>query len=140
MSLVYFYKPWKHQKTSGFLIFPRGIEREQWHGMGYLWQRFHGVKSVQIWSFFWPVFSCVRTEYGDLLRKSPYLVWIQENTDQKKHRIWTLFAQCSTLRLFFVRTGYFCRIALNYVCLPKLCCPQSKGFRIDRNEFSPEVE
>ena len=36
--------------------------------------------------FFWSVFSCIRTEYGDLLR-------IQKNTDQKKLRIWTLFTQ-----------------------------------------------
>ena len=28
----------------------------------------HCVKSVQIRSFFWSVFSCIRTEYGDLLR------------------------------------------------------------------------
>ena len=30
------------------------------------------MKSVQVRSFFWSVFSCIRTEYGDLLRKSPY--------------------------------------------------------------------
>ena len=30
----------------------------------------------------------VQTEYGDL---PPYSVRIQENTDQKKLRIWTLF-------------------------------------------------
>ena len=45
--------------------------------------QYHCVKSVQIWSYFWSVFSCIRTEYGDLLRKSPYSVRIQENTDQK---------------------------------------------------------
>ena len=28
----------------------------------------HCVKRVQIRSFFWSVFSCIRTEYGDLLR------------------------------------------------------------------------
>ena len=56
----------------------------------------HCVKSVQIRSFFWSVFSCIRTEYGDLLRKSPYSVRIQENTDQKKLHIWTLFMQCMT--------------------------------------------
>ena len=27
---------------------------------------FHCVKSVQIRSFFWSVFSCIRAEYGDL--------------------------------------------------------------------------
>ena len=29
------------------------------------------------------VFFCIRTEYGDLLRKSPYSVRIQENMEQK---------------------------------------------------------
>ena len=41
-----------------------------------------GVKSVQIRSFSWSVFSCIGTEYGDLRSKS---VKIQENTDQEKH-------------------------------------------------------
>ena len=56
----------------------------------------HCVKSVQIRNFFWSVFSCIRTKYGDLLRKFPYLIRIQENMDQKKLRIWTLFTQCWT--------------------------------------------
>ena len=43
------------------------------------------VKGVQIGvrSFFWSVFFYIRTEYGDLLRKFPYSVRIQENMDQK---------------------------------------------------------
>ena len=49
------------------------------------------VKRVQVRSFFWSIFSRVRTEYGDLLRQSPYSVQIRENPDQRKHRIWTLF-------------------------------------------------
>ena len=69
---------------------------------------FHCMKSIQIRSFFWSAFYCIRTEYGDLLRKSPYSVrlqenarskspysvWIQKNADQKKLRIWALFTQC----------------------------------------------
>ena len=43
----------------------------------------HRRKSVQMWSHFWFVFSFIPTEYGDFLRKSPYSVRIQENTDQK---------------------------------------------------------
>ena len=43
----------------------------------------HCVKSVQIQSYFWSVFSCIRTKYGELLRKSSYSVRIQENTEQK---------------------------------------------------------
>ena len=34
----------------------------------------HWVKSIHIRSYFWSAFSCIRTEYGDLLRKSPYSV------------------------------------------------------------------
>ena len=39
------------------------------------------------------IFFFIRTEYGDLPRKSPYSVRIHENTDQKNLRIWTLFTQ-----------------------------------------------
>ena len=47
----------------------------------------HCVKSVQVRSFFWSVFCCIRTEYGDLRSKSSYSVRIQEHRDQKKFRI-----------------------------------------------------
>ena len=47
----------------------------------------HCVKSVQIRSFFWSVFSRIRTEYGEIRS-------MRENTDQKKPCIWTLFTQC----------------------------------------------
>ena len=43
--------------------------------------------------FFLVLFSCIRTEYGDLRIKSPYSVQIQENTDWQKLRIWTLLTQ-----------------------------------------------
>ena len=35
MPLVSFDNPWKLQKTRGFLMFPRGIKRDQWYGMDY---------------------------------------------------------------------------------------------------------
>ena len=60
-------------------------------------QSSHCVKRVPTRSFFWSVFSCIRTEYGDKLRKSPHSVRIQENTDQKKLLIWTPFSQCPLL-------------------------------------------
>ena len=53
----------------------------------------HSVKSVQIPSFFWSVFSRIRTEYGEIRSISPCSVRMRENTEQKKHRIWTLFTQ-----------------------------------------------
>ena len=55
------------------------------------------MKSVQIRSFFWSIFSCIRTEYWDLRSKSPYSVLVQENANQKNLRIWTLFKQCLIL-------------------------------------------
>ena len=54
----------------------------------------HCVKIVQIRSFFWSVFSRIRTEYGEILHISLYPVRMRENTDQKKLRIWTIFTQC----------------------------------------------
>ena len=48
----------------------------------------HCVKSIKIRSFFWSVFSFIRTEYRDLLRKSPYSLRIQENTGQKLFTQW----------------------------------------------------
>ena len=41
------------------------------------------VKSVQIRSFFWSLFSRIRTEYGNLLRKSPYSVRIRKIQTRK---------------------------------------------------------
>ena len=41
------------------------------------------MKSVQIWSFFWSVFSRIRTQYGNLWSKSAYSIRIRENTNQK---------------------------------------------------------
>ena len=55
------------------------------------------MKSVQIRSYLWSVFFCIRTEYLELLRKSPYSVRIQENTDQNELRIWTLFTLCQPI-------------------------------------------
>ena len=56
--------------------------------------RFQCMKSIQIRSFFWSVFSCIRNKYGDLLSKSWYSFQIEENTDHERLRIWTLFTHC----------------------------------------------
>ena len=66
---------------------------------------YNDVKSVQIRSYFWSVFSRIRNEYGEknvqirryfwsvfsLIRSEYGPVHIQKN--QKKLRIWTLFTQ-----------------------------------------------
>ena len=53
----------------------------------------HSLKSVQILSFVWSIFSCTWTEYGDLLHKSLNSIQVQKKTDQKKLCIWTPFAE-----------------------------------------------
>ena len=40
-------------------------------------------KSVQIRSYLWFVFFCIRTGYGDIRSISPYQIRIQGNTDHK---------------------------------------------------------
>ena len=63
----------------------------------------HCVKSVQIRSYFLSVCSFIWTKYEDLLRKSPHSFRMQENTDQKKFSIWTIFTQWfSFLPLFLM--------------------------------------
>ena len=41
------------------------------------------MKSVQIRSYFWSVFSRIQTEYGEIRRISSYSDRIRKNTDQK---------------------------------------------------------
>ena len=55
----------------------------------------HCVKSVQIRSFLWSLFSRIWTEYEEIRSISPYSVRIRKTADQKKLRIWTHFTQCS---------------------------------------------
>ena len=50
-------------------------------------QNNHFVKSVQLQSFSWSVFSDIWIEYRDSVQ-------IRENMDQKKLRIWILLPQC----------------------------------------------
>ena len=40
-------------------------------------------KTCSYAEFFWSIFSHIRTEYKDLRSKSPYLVQMQENAEQK---------------------------------------------------------
>ena len=56
--------------------------------------KYHCVKSVEIRSFFWSVFSRIWTKYGEIRSISTYSVQMWENKDQKKLRIWTLLTQC----------------------------------------------
>ena len=69
-------------------------------GLIFLCKKRHCVKSVRIRSFFWPLFSCIWTEYGEIMSISPYLVRMKENTDQNTD---TFYA----VSLIFVYKVYF---------------------------------
>ena len=73
----------------------RGIKRETGLILCKFWKLLDKqcVKSVQIRSNFWSVFSRIWTEYGEIRSFSPYSVRMRENTDQKLLRIWMLFTQ-----------------------------------------------
>ena len=66
----------------------------------------HRVKSIQIRSFFWSLFSRISTEYGEILCISPFCVRMRESTDQQKLRIWTFFTQCFSFQLQFSHYGH----------------------------------
>ena len=65
----------------------------------------HCVKGDQIRSFSWSVFSCILTQHGNLQSNYPYSVQMQENTDQKKLHIWTLFTLCAKSTYFLIFKG-----------------------------------
>ena len=68
---------------------------------------YHCGKSAQIQSFFWSLFSCIRTEYGELLRKSLYWVQIQENTGQKQlHIIFGHFSRSAQNCKWYIRCQF----------------------------------
>ena len=79
------------------------------------------MKSVQTRSFFWSLFYCIRTEYGDLQRKCRYSVWMQENTDQKKLHIWTLVRQCLLKVIWRIVSCLLNNIKYNTKLNPNFC-------------------
>ena len=49
-------------------------------------QRLSLCKKCPYSEFFWPIFSHIWNEYGELPCKCPYLVWMRENTDPKNFK------------------------------------------------------
>ena len=78
---------------------------------------------IQSWQSFFPNFVINKTFWRCFLQFdkfskqtstkfflvliSPYSVWIQENTDQKKLRIWKLFTQCQLFSLSLNQILFF---------------------------------
>ena len=59
-SIFLFYTPWKHYESSGFLMFSWVVERKHWP-VKPIFHKCSYVKSIQLQSFFWSVFSCIWT-------------------------------------------------------------------------------
>ena len=70
---------------------------------------------------FWSVFSCIWTEYGEIICISPYLVRLRENTDQKNCEYghfftqWMWLLKCHILMKSFIPRSLFSKI--NPQCL-----------------------
>ena len=84
----------------------------------------HYVRSAQIRSFFWSVFSRIRTDYGEILRISKYLssvnlgvkLFVQKKTISKKKSLYTSIyrpPEANNLDSFFEELNTF---------LSKACC------------------
>ena len=86
---------WYNSSNIRYIFYnkPFKVERQMFKDKPTPLLAIHCVKSVQIRRFFWPVFSRIRTEYGEILRIFPYSVRMRENKNQKKLRIWILFTQ-----------------------------------------------
>ena len=61
--------------------------------------RLYYLKSAQIWSFFWSVFSCIRTEYG-------YLIRIQSEYMEIRTRKNSVFGHFSRIYIFKTKSKH----------------------------------
>ena len=89
----------------------------------------HCVKIVQIRSFFWFVFSRIRTEYGEILRISLYSIQMRQNTDQQKLRYLDTFHAVPAL------LSFFCKMNLSPIWIGGvrgILLPLTKDFSTDQ--------
>ena len=65
-SFSYYALKFFRKKTS-FLLFEKFCKGTKWM-ISFVLSHVtsHCVKSVQIWSYFWSIFSCIQTEYGEI--------------------------------------------------------------------------
>ena len=76
------------------------------------------MKSVQMRSFFWSVFSRLWTEHREIRSISPYSVRVRENTDQKKLRILDTFHRVKVAKQLYRNHTWAwvssCKFAANF--------------------------
>ena len=83
-----------------------------------LCQNFHSTGSITLREkylyskFFWSIFSCIRTEYGEIRNISPYSVRMRGNTDQKNSK-YGLFSR-STRNSFYETTRIVKKFSIPY--------------------------
>ena len=83
MLLFSFYTPWKHQKTSSFLIFSRDIERNLWCEMGLIsfqfWSRVNLFSKLRIVVFdvaFWLSTSIIFNMSNEICNILPFWLFL----------------------------------------------------------------
>ena len=86
-----------------FLVYSEVRKRIMYFFVDSLWKlvaifSYHNcVKSAQIRRFFWSVFSHIRTEYGEILRTSPYSVRMREIWT-RKNSAFGHFSRCAQFK------------------------------------------
>ena len=99
-----FYFQWKHQTTSGFLIFPGCIEKLQWPEMGY------------VFPFVWTVYGNLQTIFWNGM----YLVGTKEWPEEKNSVFWS-FLDSDTLTYFLKFVLLTVKRGELYISFPTHC-------------------
>ena len=87
------------------------FEQEYNDGVRCWWRSLHNKCLYS--EFIWSVFSHIQIKYGDSLCKSPFLIWIRENTDQKSSNA-PLRSEWESENHF----RYLTLLLLTWVCIP----------------------
>ena len=110
----------------------------------YFQEYYHCVKNVQIRSFFWSVFSCIPTEYGDLRSKSTLWALFTQRTVLSKMTIpillylsWNIRQFSKTLKQSRSVCGWhICLVIWKYIVSREKMIYQQKNFNLSRQHVS----
>ena len=93
--MFHFYISWKHQKTSGFLVFPGRIEVEHWLKMGFKYLQYISLILI-------PQYNKTKTQTSSL---QPYLIFTILNV--KKRTANTTYYNILTFKLRFKKNKQY---------------------------------
>ena len=86
-------------------------------------------KTCPYLELFWSVCPCIRIEYGEIVRISPYSVQMRENVDQNNSKYWHFLRSegYSTVSgLWYLSNRLWLRLWLKYTVLKVVLSPSNK--------------